>query len=188
MFSGWFDRRGRVCTWMDPERLGMANVPQWPWEIETAAAIHAALKPSLTVEIGSQDGGSLRYWLAGGGDVIAIDPCHNIQLTHPKLTVLSQRSDEALETVKALGPLDWLFIDGDHSYQAARWDFDNYGPLVRPGGVIALHDIGTFGREDTEVWRLWAEINLAGYLTRELNAVHRYQQGGIGLVYVEALP
>lgn len=36
--------------------------------------------------------------------------------------------------------IDFLFIDGDHTYEAAERDFNNYAPLVRPGGWIALHD------------------------------------------------
>ena len=37
--------------------------------------------------------------------------------------------------------LDFLFIDGDHSYVGVRKDFEMYSSLVRKGGVIALHDI-----------------------------------------------
>jgi predicted O-methyltransferase YrrM len=36
---------------------------------------------------------------------------------------------------------DILFVDGDHSYEGVRADFKLYGPLVRPGGLIAFHDI-----------------------------------------------
>jgi len=37
--------------------------------------------------------------------------------------------------------IDCLFIDGDHSYDGVKKDFENYSPFVRPGGLIALHDI-----------------------------------------------
>lgn len=36
---------------------------------------------------------------------------------------------------------DFLFIDGDHSYQGVKADFELYSPLVRYGGLIAFHDI-----------------------------------------------
>jgi predicted O-methyltransferase YrrM len=36
--------------------------------------------------------------------------------------------------------VDLLFIDGDHSYAGTRQDFWTYSPLVRPGGIVALHD------------------------------------------------
>jgi predicted O-methyltransferase YrrM len=37
--------------------------------------------------------------------------------------------------------LDFLFIDGDHTYAGVRQDFETFKPLVRPGGLIAFHDI-----------------------------------------------
>jgi predicted O-methyltransferase YrrM len=38
-------------------------------------------------------------------------------------------------------PVDFLFVDGDHTYEGVRADYELYGPLVRPGGLIAFHDI-----------------------------------------------
>ena len=37
--------------------------------------------------------------------------------------------------------IDFLFIDGDHTYEGVKSDFEMYSPLVRSGGLIALHDI-----------------------------------------------
>jgi predicted O-methyltransferase YrrM len=37
--------------------------------------------------------------------------------------------------------LDLLFIDGDHTYQGVRSDFEMYSSLVRTGGMIVFHDI-----------------------------------------------
>ncbi len=37
--------------------------------------------------------------------------------------------------------LDFLFIDGDHSRAGVTQDWNDYRPLVRPSGLIALHDI-----------------------------------------------
>jgi len=36
---------------------------------------------------------------------------------------------------------DFLFIDGDHTYEGVEGDFEMYSPLVRRGGIIAFHDI-----------------------------------------------
>jgi len=36
--------------------------------------------------------------------------------------------------------LDFLFIDGDHSYDGCHQDWVDWSPLVREGGIIALHD------------------------------------------------
>jgi predicted O-methyltransferase YrrM len=37
--------------------------------------------------------------------------------------------------------VDLLFIDGDHTEEGVRTDFELYRDLVRPGGIIAFHDI-----------------------------------------------
>lgn len=37
-------------------------------------------------------------------------------------------------------PVGMLFIDGDHTYQGVRADFNAWAPHVRPGGHILFHD------------------------------------------------
>lgn len=37
--------------------------------------------------------------------------------------------------------VDFLFIDGDHSYEGVKQDFEMYSPFVKKGGIIAFHDI-----------------------------------------------
>jgi predicted O-methyltransferase YrrM len=37
-------------------------------------------------------------------------------------------------------PLDLLFIDGDHSEEGVRSDFERWSPHVRPGGHVLFHD------------------------------------------------
>lgn len=39
------------------------------------------------------------------------------------------------------GTIDFLFIDGDHSYRGVKDDFEMYSPFVKKGGCIAFHDI-----------------------------------------------
>jgi len=60
------------------------------------------------------------------------------------------------------GPIiDFLFIDGDHSYEGVKCDYLNYSQMVKPGGWIAFHDI-----RDTEhhtkvgcyVAKFWNEL------------------------------
>lgn len=36
--------------------------------------------------------------------------------------------------------MDFIFIDGDHSYEGAKWDMVNYYKFIRPGGLFAGHD------------------------------------------------
>lgn len=63
----------------------------------------------------------------------------------------SHSADARAKVSGVLGPamLDFLFIDGDHSYQGVKQDYEMYRGLVRQGGIIAFHDI-----KDTEHHRL----------------------------------
>lgn len=38
--------------------------------------------------------------------------------------------------------IDFLFLDGDHSYEGVKTDVDTWLPKVKSGGVVAMHDIG----------------------------------------------
>ena len=46
-----------------------------------------------------------------------------------------------LENQLATEKLDVLFIDGDHSYEGVKQDFQNYRHLVCENGLIVFHDI-----------------------------------------------
>lgn len=41
--------------------------------------------------------------------------------------------------------IDMLFIDGDHSYDAVRADVEGWLPYLKPGGVLAMHDVNVPG-------------------------------------------
>jgi predicted O-methyltransferase YrrM len=109
------------------------------------------------------------------------------QRQHLVLLRRNSHSGSTLAKVKAKltgRPLDFLMIDGDHTYDGARADFDMYGPLVRPGGLIALHDIVP-GSHDLVggVPRLWSELR-DSHETIEL--VEDWDQGGFGIGVVYA--
>ncbi|GAG42319.1 unnamed protein product, partial [marine sediment metagenome] len=48
---------------------------------------------------------------------------------------------------KAIGkikkPLDFVFIDGNHSYEYVRQDITLWEPLVTAGGLVSGHDYGS---------------------------------------------
>jgi predicted O-methyltransferase YrrM len=80
------------------------------------------------------------------------------------------------------GRLDLLFIDGDHTYEGVRSDFEMYSPLVTKGGIVVFHDIldhdpGT----GCEVSTYWNEIK-DDYEHVEF-AVAPYRWGGIGVLW-----
>jgi len=58
-------------------------------------------------------------------------------------------------------PLEVLFIDGDHSYEGAKADYERWRAFVRPGGHLLFHDAvdtGGYGNVYPGVARLMDEI------------------------------
>ena len=91
---------------------------------------------------------------------------------------------ETLEAVKAIldgRKIDFLFIDGDHTYKGVKKDFETYSLLVKRNGTIALHDIIECKVRDVEVDKFWNEIE-SKY--DNIKIVKNYDQkwAGIGLI------
>jgi cephalosporin hydroxylase len=71
----------------------------------------------------------------------------------------AQSSFERLRQVLNGRPIDFLFIDGDHTYEGVRQDYLLYKPLVRSGGLIAFHDIYPNPQDpNIQVHKLWMEL------------------------------
>jgi hypothetical protein len=88
------------------------------------------------------------------------------------------------------GPLDFLFIDGDHTYAGVKHDYNHYAPLVRAGGVIAFHDILRLeSKPQLEVWRFWQELRAEqGNETLEFVDWGATDAMGIGVLVVREAP
>jgi hypothetical protein len=70
--------------------------------------------------------------------------------------LLRMSFDEARDAI-ADGTVDLLHIDGFHSYDAVRHDFEGWLPKLSPRAVVLLHDINVLER-GFGVARFWAEV------------------------------
>lgn len=127
-------------------------------EISALLEMVRARNPQFVCEIGAYNGGTLfllSQVSAPNARIYSLDISYPDTKKHlyRKFARRGQQiicmeadshSPETVEQLKrSLGghQLDFLFIDGDHSYAGVKTDFELYAPLVRKGGLIALHDI-----------------------------------------------
>jgi predicted O-methyltransferase YrrM len=79
-------------------------------------------------------------------------------------------------TVMVDAPLDFVFIDGDHTYEGAARDHRRWTPLLKPGGVAFYHDMAQARPMATQVGdlkRLRQEI-----IDREAGALELVEEAG----------
>lgn len=159
------------------------GITQKPAEIRTLFERVRAERPRRVLEIGLDEGGTLFLWAraaARDGRLVSVDvrPLGRLGAASPfalerrgfarpgqriHLVMPADSHDEATRrrVVSLFGgePLDFLFIDGDHSYEGVRRDFELYAPLVRPGGLVAFHDVSPRTTPATEgTARFWREL------------------------------
>ena len=147
-------------------RQRASSVEGWLSDAQGRALFRAAAATTgrgAIVEIGSWKGRSTT-WLASGARlaghrVYAIDP-HRCSREYPGaeteyeflanlarngLTAvvepLVMSSEEA--AARVAGPVELLFIDGDHSSEAVRRDAELWLPRLIDGGTVMFHDVAT---------------------------------------------
>jgi len=98
---------------------------------------------------------------------------------------LDSHEPETLKKLKGIldrKHVDLLFIDGDHTYDGVKKDFEMYSPLVKKGGLIVFHDILTHPHvPECQVDRFWKEVK-RGRKTVEYIDETDQTWGGIGVV------
>ena len=204
----------RQCSSLE-EIVDLALQSPWFRPIQKRAEILglleelSRLKPRRVCEIGGASGGTLFLFcrvVAPDARLISIDMGYNASYAagferfaerEQQVTCLSADSHD-VATAQLVRNwlrgdlLDFLFIDGDHSFDGVAADYRLYSRLVRRGGLIAFHDIVPDGRMRTgestgpcvgEVPHFWASLKATCPGAIEF-VEHREQDGfGIGAVY-----
>jgi len=184
---------------------------QYPSEIGAVCDLVRPMSPKVIVEIGTSRGGTL-YLLSRlvqpGGMVISIDKPGEPGSVRPVMrtvyrsfgkkngvqVVTLDRDSHAssthaeIERLLAGRQIDFLFIDGDHSYDGVKADFVSYRRWVAPHGVIAMHDVA---HPDThhsiEVPRFWRELTAESFQHEAIVAFPGHSPG-IGIIHNAGMP
>lgn len=81
--------------------------------------------------------------------------------------------------------VDLLFIDGDHTYEGVHADFYLYRTLIRPGGLVVLHDIKPEQEHpECRVADFWADLKTVTNDWVEIVSGDGEAWGGFGIVMV----
>lgn len=167
-------------------------------------------KIKVIVEIGTSDSGThllLSELVISQKTMIAIDleirnrkSLSAINSNHDNRFAItgSSHSRKTLNQLSELlgdNMIDLLFIDGDHSYEGVKKDFELYKNLVSPSGFIAFHDIvpDSYSRTGIktnsyvgQVPKFWNEIK-DDFKHREFIESSNQDGCGIGVIYFEEI-
>ena len=162
-----------------PERL--TAIESWHRHIPFAFAMLDMLRPGVFVELGTHRGDSYCAFCQGvvlqkldtrcyavdtwQGDAHAgkygDEIYEDLRAWHdPRYaefsSLLRMTFDQALEHI-ADGSVDLLHIDGLHTYQAVKHDFESWLPKLSERAVVLFHDTNV-RYDDFGVWQLWEEL------------------------------
>jgi cephalosporin hydroxylase len=167
---------------------------QSQWEFSQLLDLYLKAKPKKVLEIGVKFGGTLRKWIERANPdttIVAVDDCRQVDysLTNQAYADLKgiklifikgdSHSESVINLVNHHGPYDFVFIDGDHTYDGVRADWENFGN----SSVVAFHDIVPHEKEiDQGPSILWQEIK-PYHATREFVEDWDSNFGGIGVVF-----
>ena len=178
----------------------------WVGHIPFAAFLIESLNPKVFVELGTHTGNSyfafcqsvktnkqdtkcyaVDTWMGDEQAGLYNDEIylkvneHNIENYDSFSTLLRMTFDEALNKFEN-GSVNLLHIDGLHTYEAVKHDYETWLPKMAPGGVIIFHDTQVF-EENFGVHRLWREL-------QELypNNIEFTHSHGLGVLQLNDVP
>jgi spermidine synthase len=106
--------------------------------LEFCGARSGQLRSCLQLGLGSCDA-SHAVWRALFAHVVTID-WRECLADDERHSGADTRSAAAITLASRHAPYDLVFIDAGHSFADVQHDYLHYREMLRPGGVIALHD------------------------------------------------
>jgi glycosyltransferase involved in cell wall biosynthesis len=176
---GWLTSKSGDPIFWPPERLGRPSA--WWGHVPFAFWLIERCKPKLLVELGTHCGVSyaafceavLRLGLAtrcfavdtwqgdaqagSYGEEVYADLAEFHAGRYASFSQLVRKTFDEASSGFADATIDLLHIDGYHTYEAVRHDFDTWRPKLSERAVVLFHDTNE-RRDDFGVWRLFDEL------------------------------
>jgi hypothetical protein len=146
------------------------NIEQKPEEFKLLLdLLNNSKNKKYALEIGSNYGGTAFGLCHLYDNVLTIDIKHDPNFDRIKeifpsynYIISDSRSNDTVNFIKNLGiKFDFIFIDGDHSYEGVKNDYEKYKQFLADDGYMAFHDI-VESKETEEydifVSKLWKEL------------------------------
>ena len=107
-------------------------------------------KPEIILELGTYHGISAAYMLSAikdnnKGFLYTIDNMEeHVKVANLNLIQVDNRFSvihNSIQSVKWNKPIDFLFVDGTHTYDSCSHDLNKFFPYIKNGGCIFIHDM-----------------------------------------------
>lgn len=147
------------------------------------------------LEIGAYDGGSSISLAHFCDNMLTVDGNKPIrfnvniikQVTNYEAISANSFEKDTIDYVKKFSPngYDLIFIDGDHTYEGVKKDYENFLPLLNNGGIMFFHDIvdSEYHRSaNCYVSKLWGEVK-RDFKHVEILDTDNFDWGGIGVIF-----
>lgn len=163
-----------------PKRLESPRF--WVEHIPFVFFLIPKLKPQLVVELGTHSGNSFFAFCQAVKETGLAAKCYAVDTwlgdkhtgyyyedvyksvvkhreeNYPDFSVLLRMTfDEALNRFEN-GSIDLLHIDGLHTYEGVKQDFEGWAPKLSAKGVVLFHDT-QIKMKDFGVWKFWEEVS-----------------------------
>jgi hypothetical protein len=179
--------------WVKEPYSWVGHIPFTSWLVRIA-------RPRIIVELGTHSGNSyfsicqaVRQYETGsncyavdtwqgdahafsyGEEIYEMVRRHNKENYASFSKLLRMTFDEALSKFEN-GSVDLLHIDGLHTYDAVKHDFETWLPKLAPGAIVLFHDTNV-RKDDFGVWKYWGELK-----DRYAHCIEFMHSNGLGVL------
>lgn len=173
--------------WEEASSRGIQQIrSEWEWFTNF---IRQEKRKLNILEFGAYSGGSTGYLHKYAKNMISIECVPRFDTTqfgdNYECAVGDSRDLSIMESYFKKFDWDLVLIDGDHTHYGVKTDFYNILPYLKPGTMVAFHDIvisDNHHRSNCYVGEFWEEMKLE-YKPKRFEEIRTSDWAGIGVIW-----